>query len=62
MPECSELAGLNEVTLLWVPGHCGIHGNEEADKLVRQASAMLLTGPEPALGISKYSATETIRI
>ena len=34
-------------------GHRDISGNEEADKLVRQASAMPLLGPEPALGIPK---------
>jgi hypothetical protein len=41
----SELAGLNEVTLVWVPSHCGIFGKKEADKLARQASAKPLLGP-----------------
>ena len=49
----SALASLNEVTLAWVLGHQGISGNEEADKLSRQASAMLILGPQPALGIPK---------
>ena len=47
----SALANLNEVTLSWVPGHRGIPGKQEADKLARQASAMPLLDPEPTLGI-----------
>lgn len=31
----SQLASQNRVTLLWVPGHIGHQGNEEADSLVQ---------------------------
>jgi len=53
----SVLASMNEVSLIRVPGHCGILGNEDADKLARQASATPLLGPEPAL----CSAREAIK-
>jgi hypothetical protein len=43
-----------------VPRHCGIPGNENADKLARQGAAMSLLVPEPALGIRRCSAREAI--
>ena len=57
----SVLAGMNEVNLIRVPGHCSIRGNEEADKLARQASAIPLLGPVPALGMHMCSAREAIK-
>jgi hypothetical protein len=57
----SALAGLNEVTQVLVLGHCGICGNEDAQKLAKQVSATLLTGHKPALGIARCLARQAIR-
>ena len=47
-----QLCARNEVRLIWVPGHCGIEGNEKADTLAKVASETVYFGPEPAVGIS----------
>jgi len=45
-----SLARDNEVILSWVPGHCGVLGNERADELARNGSSSEFIGPEPAVG------------
>ncbi|KAJ8911827.1 hypothetical protein NQ315_012557 [Exocentrus adspersus] len=47
----AELGQRNKVRLVWVPGHCGVTGNEEADALARKGSTNIFTGPEPAVGL-----------
>ena len=59
--ECFEplnnLATENRVTLLCIPGHSDIKGNEISDRLSVRES---FTGPEPVVGVSSRLVTEEI--
>ncbi|XP_058830267.1 uncharacterized protein LOC131689298 [Topomyia yanbarensis] len=59
--QIEELSIVNTIYLVWVPGHCGITGNEWADELARAGSAIDFVGPEPALPISTSWIREKIR-
>ena len=65
MLEClrsmNDLSQRNKVSIIWVPGHQGIEGNEKADELAREGSNKKLTGPEPAFGISYATQRQLIR-
>jgi ribonuclease HI len=53
---CSKTLNLlgenNTVSLEWVKPHCGIHGNEMADKIAKKAANTPFIGPEPVLPIA----------
>jgi ribonuclease HI len=46
-----NLGKRNTLTLMWVPGHRDIQGNEAADRLAKKATEKQFTGPEPYLGL-----------
>ena len=55
-----RLAISHSVRLVWIPGHCGLEGNENADLLARQATTSLFIGPEPVIGLSAQSIHSAI--
>jgi hypothetical protein len=60
----NSLQGLsihNRVQLFWVPGHCGIIGNEEADGLAGVGSKSSFCGLEPCLPISRSLMTSVTK-
>jgi ribonuclease HI len=46
------LSSWNKFMLLWVPGHCEIQGNEDANALAGQESSSSFLGPEPEISNS----------
>ena len=61
MKALKSLAIFNSVRLVWVPGHCGIEGNERVNLLAKQASSSRFTGPEPSVGNSTSTMRSSIR-
>ena len=48
-----KLSRRRKVHIMWIPGHEGHEGNEEADRLAKQGAVEPYIGPEPACDIPK---------
>jgi hypothetical protein len=57
----NDISARHVVGLFWVPGHAGVRGNEIADGLARDGSALRLLRPELALGVSRCDIGRKLR-
>ena len=56
-----QLGKQNHVSIAWIPGHAGIHGNEEADYLAKSGSKSKIHGPEPFITVPDASCVSMVK-
>ena len=49
------------VSIAWIPGHAGVHGNEVADYLAKSGSKSKIYGPEPFITVPYASCVSTVK-
>jgi ribonuclease HI len=57
----NDISARHVVGLFWVLGHAGVRGNEIADGLARDGSALGFLGPKPALGVSSCDIRKRLK-
>ncbi|KAJ8914435.1 hypothetical protein NQ315_017531 [Exocentrus adspersus] len=57
----SRVGRTNRLTLVSIPSHVGLKGNEVADSLARRGATVEFIGPEPVLGLSYSTVRSVIR-
>ena len=57
----NQLCKQNHVSIAWIPGHAGVHGNEVADCLAISGSKLKIYGPEPFISVPYASCVGTVK-
>ena len=57
----NQLGKQNHVSIAWIPGHAGVHGNEVADYLAKSGSISKMNGPEPFVTVPYASCVRTVK-
>ena len=57
----NQLGKQNHVSIGWIPGHAGVHGNEVADYVAKSGSKSKMHGPEPFITVPYASCVSTVK-
>ena len=57
----NQLGKQNHVSIAWIPGHVGVHGNEVADYLAKSGSKSKIHGSEPFMTVPYASCVSTVK-
>ena len=57
----NQLGKQNHVSIAWIPGHAGVHGNEMADYVAKSESKSKIHGPEPFITVLYASCVNTFK-
>lgn len=57
----NEVGQTNKITIVWVPGHSGVEGNELADEMARTGSSSLACGPDPQIPIPQSLCVRALK-
>ena len=57
----NQLDKQNHVSIAWIPGHAGVHGNEVADHLAKSGSKSKIHGPEPFITVPYASCVSAVK-
>ena len=57
----NQLSKQNHVSIAWIPGYAGIHGNEVADYIAKSGCKLKMHGPEPFVTVLYASCVSTVK-
>ena len=57
----NQLGKQNHVSIAWIPGHAGVHGNEVADYLAKSGSKSKIHGSETFITVPYASCVSTFK-
>ena len=57
----NQLGKQNHVSIAWIPGHAGVHGNKVAEYVVKSGFKSKMHGPEPFITIPYASCVSTVK-